>query len=278
MGIEDGLDVFGAPVIALPSDLGDGPFASALPDPNAPRPAISPVDERFRRTEPFEDNILTDNPLLGPSRRIAVGRIYVSDTIPAESFRRVVQHFSLRSVASLGGFPVIVFQGSPLAVIEEGLGMIAPKPDTPQVSGGRAPAPSPPPDGPPSALERAFETLDGLNEIVRPTMSIQTSSYNIRFRRPGFEPHNALGTVAPASIMTFDPTQPSNEGMQAANTIDEFFFSNSGGTRREFEFNYAVGDNIPLIFDIVNHNPIYAVQAAFSVTVLVDRSGGNTQN
>lgn len=255
MGTEGGLDALGNPLIDLPMDQGDGPFATATPPRDATRPALANASDRFRRSEPFEDNFLTRT-----SNKIAAGICYVGDTIPPNSFRRVHQHFSLRTMASLQGQPVIRFWGDPWAIIEEGTNMLAPGPQ------GNL------------AIQRAMDTLDGVQELTRPTLSLQTSFYQIRFRMPGYEtvgPNGFNRIVGEADLgclpgvgnglpMPGVSPVPSNE-------IVEFPFSNSGSSLREFEVNYSVGDSIPIIFDIVNHNPTHAIQVAFSVWVLIRR-------
>lgn len=254
MGIEDGLDVFGSPLLTLPEDIGDGPFASNLGNRSTSRPAMAQVDERFRRSGPFEDNWLTRT-----SDIISVGEINIADTIPANSFRRVHQHFSL-NFRGLSGHPVVRFWGDPMAIIEEGLGQLAPGPQ----------------EG--TSLQRASDTLDVVGMLARPTMSVQTSLFQIRFRLPGYERMGDFGRGAgvqdPADSMNTAPNYVAPAGeLFSSNRIETFHFSNSGSSIKQFDINYPVGNSIPIAFDIVNHNPIYAIQCAFKVFVYIDRSG-----
>ena len=92
----DDLDTRGIPVIDLPEDIGDGPFMSAPADPNVARATQAATSEVFHRDAPFQDNILTDNVLLGPSSHISLGIFHVSDTIQPGQFRRVHQTFTHR--------------------------------------------------------------------------------------------------------------------------------------------------------------------------------------
>ena len=254
MGIKDGLDMFGSPALALPEDIGDGPFASAIPNDDIARPAMANTETLFRRERRFEESLLTRG-----SDTIAVGQIYINDTVPPNSFRRVHQHFSMRSVRHLDGNALVRFWGDPMAIIEEGTGQLAPGPEGD------------------TSIQRALETLDGVNALARPTMSFQTSSYQIRFRLPGYEPVDSSGHPNGIrnidDIVTLAPgfTPPAGD-MLAANRIETFPFGNSGGFIKEFDLEYQIGNVVPLIFDIVNHNPIYAIQAALSVFVLLDRT------
>ncbi|WP_249740653.1 hypothetical protein [Agrobacterium rubi] len=97
----DNLDVFGRPAIDLPTDLGDGPFFSAPPSKVAKTPTFAETEELFRRTEPFEDNSMTNMPVFGRSSHIMIGRFHVSDTLSPNTFRRVYQTVSYQPTADL---------------------------------------------------------------------------------------------------------------------------------------------------------------------------------
>lgn len=265
------------PEIALPEDLGDGPFAGPLPGGDFDHPAQADSEVVFQRDRPFEETLLTDNWLMGPSELIAMGNIHVNDTVPAGSFRRVQQHISMGYSSSIEGFPIIVFRGNPMAVINEGISNLAPTPTTgaqlsrnTQPAGRPEPAPSPGSDTP-TSLEKGMDALATVQELVRPTMSLQTSSFFITFRLPGYEPGIWGRTVAPQEMMTFDPSIVRPIPLQRANRTEEFFFGNSGGFQKVFPIDYPVGNSIPVIFDIANPNPVMAVSVAISVAVYMYR-------
>lgn len=250
----DGLDVLRVPLIALPEDMGDGPFWMNRPDPNQERPVFAKL---FRREEPFEETWLTDMPIFGKSDFISMGRLYINDVIHPNSFRRVNQHFRNEQSENLSGTPIIVFQGGSIAIIEEGLHALAPK------TGG--------------AMGAAQDALNAADMLVRPALSARNSSYNVRIRLPGFQPIGAVTTKSPAEVLCIDPRTPSARRMMSANTIDTFRMGNGSGDQKVYVIDYPVGRSIPLIFDIVNIHPTHSVVVDFTVAVLIDRRETNAR-
>lgn len=257
MATVDGLDALRFPEIALPEDIGDGPFFINAPDPTLDRPAMADTETLFRREDPFEETWLTDMPIFGKSDFISMGRLYINDIIPPKSFRRVNQHFRNEQSATLSGTPTIVFQGGSIAIIEEGLGALAPNAE--------------------GALGRAQGALDAAGMLVRPTLPAASAGYYIRLRLPGFEPTGSSMTQPPLEVLCIDPRTPSARRLLSANTIDEFYFGNSGGDKKVYQIDYPVGRSVPLIFDIVNRNPTHNIIVDFTVSVLIDRREANEQ-
>ena len=220
---------------------------------------------------------MTDNWVFGPSDLIVMGNIHVNDTVPKNSFRRVQQHISMGYSSSVGAHPIIVLRGNPMAVINEGINNLAPTPTTGgELSRNTLPRnrPAPPPASAgsgPTSLERGMDPLSGVQEQVRPTMSIQTSSFYINFRLPGYEPGIFGGTIAPAEIRTFNPSIARPIPLQRANRTEEFFFGNSSGFQKVFPIDYPVGNSMPIIFDIANPNATMAVSVAITVAVYMYR-------
>ena len=126
MKITDKLDYAHQPEIALPLDLGDGPFLSAPASSDAASARMAEVDSVFRRDKPFRETMMTDMPILGKSDMISIGYFRVSDKVGPNSFRRVFQSFRNEQSATLSGPVVIVFRGGGTAIIEEGLSAVAP--------------------------------------------------------------------------------------------------------------------------------------------------------
>ena len=120
MKITDKLDYAHQPEIALPLDLGDGPFLSAPASGDAASARMAEVDSVFRRDKPFRETMMTDMPILGKSDMISIGYFRVSDKVGPNSFRRVFQSFRNEQSATLSGPVVIVFRGGGTAIIEDG--------------------------------------------------------------------------------------------------------------------------------------------------------------
>lgn len=257
MATLDGLDALSIPQLALPEDIGDGPFWTAMPDPNLDKAARAETETLFRREEPFEETWLTDMPVFGKSDFISMGRLYISDVIPPMSFRRVHQHFTNEQSIRLSGTPVIAFQGGSIAIIEEGINALAPEAD--------------------GTIGTALDALEVVGSLVRPTQSARLSSYTIRLRMPGYEPIGSHTTIPPLDVMCLDPRTPSARRLAAANTVEKFDFRNSAGDQKVFKIDYPVGRSIPLILDIVNEKKRDSVVVDFTVAVLIDRRAANAQ-
>ncbi|TNE64062.1 MAG: hypothetical protein EP336_16425 [Rhodobacteraceae bacterium] len=255
----DDVDLFGNPLIALPEDWGDGPFVSNLPERDADRPVLANTEELFRRDEPFEENWLTDMPIFGKSDFISMGRLYVSDTIGPQKFRRVAQHFRIEESDALSGTPVIVFQGGSIAIINEGLDALA---------GQLGPTAA----GVIGDLQDRIDAVNMSSTIL--TQSARASSYIIRIRLPGYEP-GWRGTIDVSSIMCFAPG--SSASIMQANSIDEFQFGNSASEQRVYKIDYAVGNSIPISIDIINPLNTHRVIVDFTVAVLIDRREQNEE-
>lgn len=251
----DELTPWGTPTIDLPEDMGDGPFFTGPADSNAigARPAAS--SERFRRTEPFSDNIMTDNALLGPSSHITVGLFHVSDMLRPNSFRRVIQSFTHRPSPDLNGTFEIRFTGAGEAIIRQHAHALA--------SGV-------------GALANAALALDDGALIPTPTLYAHSTTFQIRLRMPGYEPSRFGGIQVP-DPNCFDGTSEVGRRVVSANRIEEFSFGNSPRERKVIPVPYPVGQSIPVVFDIVNHNPTHNIIVDFYVEVLIDRTAQNQQ-
>ena len=251
MAQEDGLNILRQPAIDLPEDIGDGPFWTTSPDPNAPRPRFADTETFFKREEPFEDNIMTDNPVMGPSERIALGVFHVSDTLRPNSFRRVHQTFTHRPSEDLPANVTfqIEFTGAGQAIVRQGLHATA--------------------ELPAGALSAALGALDDGALLPAPTMYAQSTSFEIRLRMPGYEP-TRQGVQTP-DWRCFDTNSDFGRQLLSANSIETFTFGNSGRERKIFPINYPVGRSIPVIFDVVNHMPTHRAIVDIIVKVLAVR-------
>ena len=251
MAQTDDLNALGNPVIDLPEDIGDGPFVSAPPDPDAMTARPASIDEQHRQTEPFQDNWITDNPVLGPSSHISLGRFHVSDSIQPGAFRRVHQTFTHRPSRDLdaGGTFEIRFTGASQAIIRQSLHA------TVDAQG---------------ALGAALMALDDGALIPYPTMYAQSTTFKIRLRMPGYEPGPG-GVIAPEA-RCIDAKSVSGRRLLSANRIEEFSFGNSARERKVIDISYPVGRSIPVIFDIVNLYPAHICIVDFFVDVFINRS------
>lgn len=258
------LDVFGVPVLDLPSDLGDGPFLSAPSSSVANNPVMASSNELFRRTEPFEDNFMTNMPVLGRSSHIMIGRFHVSDTIKSRSFRRVYQTFAYQPSPDLEGTFEIRFSGAGIATYREAVqaaeGNFLPN-NLEKV---------------PGAFANAMESLDGMKELSQPTLPARATTYQIRLRMPGYEPGNSgqNKTVDPLCILA---TSEQGRRLLSQNAIEVFSFGNHIGERKVFPITYPVGRSIPVIFDIVNHVPGFSISVDLLVEVLINRTKQNAE-
>lgn len=243
-----GLDTLGLPAIDLPLDAGDGPFWASPPDPNAPRAAFAETNEVFRRTGPFEDNFVTDSPLLGTASRISIGRFHVSDTIKPEQFRRVHQTFTNPVGSNLDGTFEIQFTGAGQAVVRQGAHALA--------SGQ-------------GALANALLALDDGALLPSPTMYAQSTTFQIRLRMPGYEP--GQGGIEAPDPRCFSATSALGRRLLRANALEVFTFGNRSGESRVIAIPYPVGRAIPVIFDIVNLYPAHSAIVDFYVEVFVRR-------
>lgn len=248
------LDALGNPVIDLPLDIGDGPFMMAPPDPGAPRALQASVEEQFRRTEPFQDNWLTNNQVLGPSSQISLGRFHVSDSIRPGEFRRVHQTYTHRPSPDLdaSGTFEIWFTGAGEAIVRQGANA------TVSASG---------------ALGNAMLALDDGALIPHPTMYAASTTFKIRLRMPGYEPVAGV-TVAPEPG-NVDARTSYGRRLLGANKITEFSFGNSSRERKVIDIPYPVGRSIPVIFDIVNLYPAHICIVDFFVDVMINRTSQN---
>lgn len=127
-------------------------------------------------------------------------------------------------------------------------------------------------------LEQVDEAMDGLEtdgvletlgEIVRPRAWARHTILQIQFRMPLME------AMLPASSLNLNTGAFGEHLLEVQrnaarqNTIEEFpLFA---GQTREIEIPYPVGASIPVHFDIINHNPIYAANVNISATVFVTR-------
>lgn len=251
MAQTDALNALREPVLDLPLDLGDGPFLTAPADPDTLRARPASTQEYFRRTEPFEDNTLTGDSLFArPASHITIGRFHVSDMLRPNSFRRVYQTFSYRPSPDLEGTFEIRFTGAGRAITRQNAHA--------RVDGA-------------GALANAALALDDGALFPYPTLPAQATTFQIRLRVPGYEP-NRYGGVIPPDIRCLDASSEYGRQTLRANTIVEFDFGNSGREWQMFPVPYPAGLSIPVIFDIVNQNPIHQIIVDFFVDVLIDRS------
>lgn len=117
-------------------------------------------------------------------------------------------------------------------------------------------------EGTDSALER-------LADIVRPRSWTRHTVLQIQFRYPLMEP------MLPAMSWNTDaipfgnsvPQRERNAALQ--NTTTEFILM--AGTTRTIEIPFPVGSTMPVHFDIINHNPLYAANVNMSAIVYVSR-------
>ena len=253
MAETDDLTAWGTPVLDLPLDEGDGPFLSAPGDPNATRARPATSTETFRRTEPFQDNIMTDNALLGPSSHISIGRFHVSDTLRPDSFRRVHQTFTHRPSPDLNGTFEIRFTGAGQAILRQRTHALA--------SGA-------------GALANAALALDDGALIPSPTLYAESTTFQIRMRVPGYEP-SRFGGIQTPDPNCFDGNSEYGRRLLSANRIEEFHFGNSARERKVIALPYPVGQSIPVVFDIVNRNPTHNIIVDFFVDVLINRQAQN---
>ncbi len=277
MKITDKLDYAHQPEIALPLDPGDGPFLSAAPADDAVAARMAEVDSVFRRDKPFRETMMTDMPVFGKSDMVSMGYFRVSDKIGPNSFRRVFQNFRNEQSAGLSGPVVIVFRGGGTAIIEEGLGAVAPsprkieapRPEYPTRRNARGKSSAAPDRG--KSLEDAMGTLEQLQAWATPTMPAQSSFFFINFRFPGCEPAAAGSALAPGDVMCLNPLTCGAGTGVSANQSEEFLMGNSAGDAQAYRFTYPVGRSIPVIFDIINRNPTHSVVVDINVSVLIDR-------
>lgn len=264
------------PEIELPLDMGDGPFLSASPAADALAAQPAAVDSVFRREQPFRETFMTDMPIIGKSNMISMGYFRVSDKLGPNSFRRVFQNFRNEQSERLSGPVVIVFRGGGTAIIEEGLGAIAPTPPKVEVprpnyptrrnARGRSRAPST--TG--KSLEDAMGTLEQLQAWATPTLPAQTSFFTVDFRFPGYEPTSGVA-LTPGDVMCFNPLTGSDITAMRANDSDSFLMGNSSRDAQAYRFTYPLGRSLPVIFDIINNNPTHSVVVDINVSVLIDR-------
>lgn len=280
MKITEKLGFGGQPEIELPLDLGDGPFLTAAHDAGAKavQPAAVVPESVFQRKSPFRETFMTDIPILGKTNLVSIGYFRVSDKLKPNSFRRVFQHFRNQQSDRLRGPVIIMFRGSGIAIIEEGLGAIAPSPSKVEVprpqyptrrnARGRSSAPST--KG--KSLVDAMDALEQAQAWATPTMPAQSSFFFIDFRFPGYEPSPGIA-LTPGDVMCFNPLTGSDvSSLRRANQTDRFLMGNSASDAQAYRLDYPLGRSIPVIFDIVNTNPNHSVVVDMNVTVLIDRS------
>ena len=282
----DGLDAFGRPVIDLPTDFGDGPFFIASPSKVANTPKFAETEELFRRTEPFEDNSMTNMPVFGRSSHIMIGRFHVSDTLSPNTFRRVYQTVSYQPTADLEGNFEIRFTGAGKAIGRELSDALVPTLQSKSIASkpfrGNGPSSGasgnlvPKPLEGKGALSDAMDALEAGKMLFQPTMPAQSTTYQIRLRMPGYEPKGSYTTqsVEPRCILA-----SSDEGRRllSQNEIAVFSFGNSNGERKVFPITYPVGRSIPIVFDIISHVPMFAITVDLLVEVLIDRTKQNAE-
>ena len=246
--------ITGQPELDLPLDAGDGPFASPMP----------------RRGEVFDTAAMGNSTVVDtPSRReqelidsgrrlVSAGTIYVSDIIPAYSFRRVqhdvnINFASYEHMQSLDQSVVIRFQGAAGAVLAEKINS----------SRGNIPGANFPEiflemlDIANRAAASESTSADGRVDLRTPLPPSQ-SFYHINFRQPATE--FLFGDMG----VTYDPEQAT--GLDEANALHEFRFNVD--SRETFELRYPIGRRVPIIFDIVNRGS-RAVSADLYVEVLI---------
>lgn len=250
----DELNSFGNPIIDLPDDIGDGPFWSAPPEAGVIGARPASTTDLLNRREPFQDNWMTDNAVLGPSERISIGRFHVSDSIQPGAFRRVNQtftHVPSRDLNATGTFE-IQFTGAGQAIVRQATHA------TQSASG---------------ALANALLALDDGALIPYPTMYAQSTTFKIRLRMPGYEPGG--GGVQIPDPYCFDPASEHGQRLLTANRIEEFTFGNSARERKTIPINYDVGRSIPVAFDIVNLYESHICIVDFFVDVYINRTAQN---
>lgn len=109
--------------------------------------------------------------------------------------------------------------------------------------------------------------LETLGEIVRPRSWARHTVLQVQFRYPIMEPM-LPATIWDADAIPFGDTlleMEQNSALQ--NTVTEFTLM--AGSSHKIVIPYPVGSSIPIHFDIVNHNPIYAANVNMSVTAYV---------
>ena len=242
----DSLDILGGPILDLPFDKGDGPFASAY-DPGAEYDVGASAEGDISMSPNGGSSVLN----WGEEYR-TFATLRVNDVIPARSFRRVQQAFEAPVAESASGWPVLQlhFSGNRAASTAEKF-----------QGGARIP-----PIGKglqllSDALDAASRTADNESteadktiDFRRPLPSSQ-SFYLVQFRYPRIEFGHPPG-------MDFAPTSTVGRAASLANETEEFRFNVSAD--KLINIPYPVGRNIPLTFDLINRG-----QRSITVALLV---------
>lgn len=243
-------------LVSLPTDIGDGPFASTTP--TGPQAATASVEDSSDVLG--GDSWITSNPVTGRQDRVSQGTIRISDSIPPGSFRRVYRIFRIRRDHPEDKLKHVwvQFWGNSSAIIEEELGYFAPSTSIASRPAGNPQAP--PPSG---NWQDRLDTLDNANSVaanlLTPSQSARLSAVNIEFRYPAYEPWEWSDQP-----MNFSPDTESLIG-----SVADFNMGNSARETREIEIPYPVGRNMPIIFDMINLHPIQSQLVDFTVNVLL---------
>lgn len=251
----DSIDFFGEPKIDLPFDDGDGPFVGEPVKRGVNYDIPANADSTF-----VEQKEKDQTQMIEAGRRlVSAGTVYVSDIIPAKSFRRVQHDVNIpikveeAISASLDYAIVIRFQGAAGAVLAEKLDEVGgsiPSANLPEVLHEMLVIAN-------RAAENESSIPDGRIDFRNP-LPPSMSFYFIRYRQPALE----FPITQPG--MTYSPTLA--QGLRQENKIHEFRFNVDG--RKEFELRYPMGRRIPVVFDIINKGD-RAISADLYVEVLI---------
>lgn len=112
-------------------------------------------------------------------------------------------------------------------------------------------------------------TLDTLADIARPRSWARHTILEIQFRMPIMEPMIPTTPWGVDPIPFGDNLEEMERNRSQQNTIRKFTLL--AGASHTIEIPYPVGDTIPIHFDIINHNDIYAANVNMSVLVYVTK-------
>mgnify|MGYP007000534549 CR=1 FL=1 len=251
----DGIDFFGTPRLDLPFDEGDGPFVSEPARRGVNYDIPAKADSTLVEQEESDQAELVE----AGRRLVSAGTVYVSDIIPARSFRRVQHDVNIpikietAISSSLEHAIVIRFQGAAGAVLAEKINNAdggIPGANLPEVLHEMLAIAN-------RAADNESSTADGRVDFRAP-LPPSMSFYFIRYRQPALE----FPMMQPG--MTYSPA--SARGLGQENQIHEFRFNVDG--REQFELRYPMGRRIPVVFDIINHGN-RAISADLYVEVLI---------
>ncbi|NVK16038.1 MAG: hypothetical protein HWE35_17850 [Rhodobacteraceae bacterium] len=117
--------------------------------------------------------------------------------------------------------------------------------------------------------EGTDSTLEQLGEVVRPRSWTRHTILQIRFRYPLMEPMLPASSWNSDAIPFGDSLVEMERNADLQNTVTEFTLM--AGSSHIIEIPYPVGSTVPVHFDIINHNPLYAANVNMSATVYVSK-------